>query len=145
MATMAQATTPPLLPGEIPARIAARVIDTLILTAIGVAFGQVIGFKYDWLVMTASFVLAYFVLADVLAGATPGKVVMRLRVIGGQGEKPSVKQAFQREWFMLLGAVPFAGPFLALAAWVWIVVAMRSSPMRQGVHDRWAGTRVVQR
>ena len=43
-----------------------------------------------------------------------------------------------------LGAVPFAGPILALAAWIWIVLAIRSSPLGQGPHDHLAGgTRVV--
>jgi uncharacterized RDD family membrane protein YckC len=70
---------------------------------------------------------------------------MRLRVTGMAGNKPSMKQALIRECFTLLGAIPFAGPLLSLAAWLWIVVSMRSSPLRQGVHDRLAGTRVVRR
>jgi len=121
------------------------VIDAAVLAVFGLAFGRQVGFGFDWLIATAAIVLAYFVLADVLAGATLGKAVLRLRVTGQDGTKPSLKQAVVRESFILLGAVPFAGPFLALAAWIWIVVTIRSNPMHQGVHDRWAGTRVMRR
>jgi uncharacterized RDD family membrane protein YckC len=70
---------------------------------------------------------------------------VRLQVIGQDGTKLTLKQAAVRESFILLGVVPFAGPFLALAAWIWIAVTIRSSPMRQGIHDHLAGTRVIRR
>jgi uncharacterized RDD family membrane protein YckC len=145
MATMTQAPTTSLLPADVPVRIVARLIDAAVLTAFGLAFGRKVGFGFNWLIATAAVVLAYFVLADVLAGATLGKAVLRLHVIGQGGTKPTLKQAAVRESFILLGAVPFAGPFVALAAWIWIVVTIRSSPMRQGIHDHLAGTRVIRR
>ena len=145
MASVTAKTIHPSVPAEIPARLAARVIDTLALVAIGAALGRQIGFRYVWLVSTASIVLAYFVLADALVGTTLGKAAMRLHVAGTKGNKPTIKQALIRECFTLLGAIPFAGPFLAFGAWVWIVVTIRSSPLRQGIHDRLAGTRVVRR
>lgn len=145
MATMTQTTVHSLIPGEIPARVTARVIDAAVLMAIGAALGRQIGFSYDWLIATASIVLIYFVLADALLGATLGKAAMRLRVASIDGSKPTVKQALIRECFTLFGAIPFAGPLLAAGAWVWIIATMRSSPLRQGIHDRWAGTRVVRR
>src|SRR5262249_13880027 len=111
-------------------------IDAAILTACGLAFGWQIGFGFNGLIAAAAIVLAYFALADVLAGATLGKAALRLQVISQEGTKPSLKQAAIRESFILLGAVPFAGPLLALGAWIWIVVTMRSSSMRKGVHDR---------
>jgi len=44
----------------------------------------------------------------------------------------------------VLGAIPFAGPVLALAAWIWIIITIRASPSGQGKHDTLAGgTRVV--
>ena len=144
-ATPIQTTAGSLIPVEIPVRFAARVIDAALLTAAGIALGRQIGFGFNWLIPAAGMVLAYFALADALLGATLGKAAMRLRVVDMHGNKPSVKQAMIRECFMLFGAVPFAGPLLALAAWVWIVFTIGSSPLRQGVHDRWAGTRVVRR
>jgi hypothetical protein len=45
---------------------------------------------------------------------------------------------------MLIGAVPFVGPLLALGVWTWIVRRMQRSPLGQGPHDMLAGgTRVV--
>jgi uncharacterized RDD family membrane protein YckC len=145
MATMTQVPTTSLLPADVPVRLVARVIDTTVLTAFGLAFGRQVGFGFNWLIATAAIVLAYFVLADVLAGTTLGKAVVRLQVIGQDGTKLTLKQAAVRESFVLLGAVPFAGPFLALASWIWIVITIRSSPMRQGIHDHLAGTRVIRR
>ena len=145
MATMTQAPTTPLLPADVPVRLVARLIDAAVLTAFGLAFGWQVGFGFNWLIATAAVVLTYFVLADVLAGTTLGKAVLRLQVIGQGGTKPTLKQAAVRESFVLLGAVPFAGPFLALAAWIWMVVTIRSSPTRQGIHDHLAGTQVTRR
>ena len=135
-----------LVSAGISIRIAARLIDTLILGAVGVTLGQRIGYSYDWLLITAALVLAYFVLADHLAGGTVGKLALGLRVIGPDGNRPTIKQSLGREAFTLAGAVPFAGPVLALVAWIWIFVSVRSNPLRQGKHDLLAGgTRVVLR
>ena len=145
MATMMQTPTTSLAPADVPIRLVARVVDAALLTAFALALGWKIGFGFDWLILTAAIVFAYFVLADVFAGATLGKAALRLQVVSQNGSGPSLKQAAIREFFILLGAIPFAGPFFALAAWIWIVVTIRSSPVRQGVHDRWAGTRVIRR
>ena len=135
-----------LVPAEIPPRIAARVIDALILTAIAGALGTRIGFGYDWLATSAAIVLLYFALFDAFAGATPGKLVMSLRVIGPNGNRPTLKESFARETFVLPGAVPFVGPVLAIGAWAWVFVTVCSSPLRQGKHDLLAGgTRVVRK
>lgn len=145
MATIATASIVSSTPAETSARLAARIIDFLLLGATGAVFGQLSGFGYVWLIATGALVLAYFALADTLAGATLGKVAMRIRVVGDGGNRPSIGQSLAREVFTVLGAIPFAGPFLALGAWVWIVVTIRSSPIRQGVHDRLSRTRVVRR
>ena len=39
--------------------------------------------------------------------------------------------------------MPFAGPLLAMAAWIWLSITIRSNPLRQGKHDQLAGTRIV--
>jgi uncharacterized RDD family membrane protein YckC len=129
---------------ELPARTAARALDVLLVGAIAAMLGKQMGFGFDWLLISAGIVFLYFVLMDVYAGATPGKLTFGLRVLGPAGDKPSMQQACTREAFTLLGAVPFAGPFLALAAWIWIIMTIRSSPLGQGKHDMLAGgTRVV--
>ncbi|HTP36420.1 MAG TPA: RDD family protein [Candidatus Acidoferrales bacterium] len=127
----------------IPVRIAARVIDVLILVVIDGALGRAIGFGFDWLFMAAAIVITYFVVLDVFAGTTAGKAVFGLHVTAADGRRLSAKQALIRESFILLGAVPFAGPLLAAAGWVWILLTMRSSPLRQGKHDQLAGGTLV--
>lgn len=133
--------------GETPsaaARVATRMIDAALLAALDVGLGQVMGFGYDWLASSALVVLVYFAGLDVLFGATIGKGLLGLRVAGPGGARPTPREAVLREAFTVLGAVPFAGPLLALAAWIWIVLAIRSSPLGQGPHDHLAGgTRVV--
>jgi uncharacterized RDD family membrane protein YckC len=131
-------------PGETPARLGARVIDVLILTAVGVGLGQAMGFGFDWLAVTATVVIVYFAGLDAAIGTTPGKLAFRLRVVGPDGNRPTPGQAVIREAFTLLGAIPFIGPVLAIAAWVWILLTVRKSPLRQGKHDLLAGgTRVI--
>lgn len=117
----------------------------VLLAVVDGALGGMMGFGFDWLFVSASIVVAYFALLDVWMGATLGKLAIGLRVLGSDGERPSMQQAWMREAFTVLGAIPFAGPFLALAAWAWILVTIRSSPLRQGAHDVIAGTRVVWR
>lgn len=131
-------------PAEIPVRLAARVIDVIVLAALSGLLGRQIGFGFDWLSMTAIVVLAYFALCDTLWGATLGKLAVGLRVIGPHENRPTLKQSLIREAFTVLGAIPFVGPLLALAAWIWIFLSVRSNPLRQGKHDLLAGgTRVV--
>ncbi|HEX8537960.1 MAG TPA: RDD family protein, partial [Cystobacter sp.] len=102
------------------------------------------GFGFDWLLLGAAIVLAYFCLLDTLVGATPGKFALGLRVIGPDGGRPSPRQALIREAFTVVGSIPFIGPLLALAAWTVIALTIRSSPLRQGKHDLLAGgTRVI--
>lgn len=129
---------------EIPIRIAARLIDALVLAALQIGLGLVIGFGFDWLLAAALAVLAYFALFDAMMGGTPGKRMLGLRVIGPHGGFPTLQQAIVREAFTVVGAIPFVGGLLAIVVWIWILVSIHSSPLRQGKHDLLAGgTRVI--
>lgn len=143
---MSTSTAPPdsLVPAELPARFAARFIDAMLLVAATGGLGLLMGFGYDWLILNATIVFAYFALLDAFTGATLGKLALGLRVVGPDGGRPSIKQSLIRETFTLFGAIPFVGPLLALGAWVWITLSVRGSPLRQGKHDQLAGgTRVI--
>ena len=140
----ALASSPLLAPAELPVRAAARAIDFFLLAALEVALGQLIGFGFDWLAIGTALVLAYFVFCDAYAGTTIGKAALGLRVIAEDGGHPSLRQAVVREAFTVVGSIVFIGPLLAIAAWIWIALSVRSSPLRQGKHDLLAGgTRVV--
>jgi uncharacterized RDD family membrane protein YckC len=133
-----------LTAAELPIRVAARAIDVLLVGAVDALLGKQIGFGFDWLLISAAIVILYFALMDEYAGATLGKFALGLRVIGPDGGKPSMGQAFTREAFTVLGAIPFVGPLLSFASWAWIIATIRASPLRQGKHDVLAGgTRVV--
>jgi uncharacterized RDD family membrane protein YckC len=136
----------PALAPSIPRRISARAIDYLVLAAAAGGLGTSLGFGVGWLLLTAVFTLAYFVVGDAAAGTTIGKAALGLRVEDATGNRPSVARALARESFVLLGAVPFVGPILALVAWVTLFVTIRRDALGQGWHDRWAGgTRVVKK
>jgi uncharacterized RDD family membrane protein YckC len=91
-------------------------------------------------------------------GATPGMLLLRLRVLGPGGEgKPSLVAAVTRNFLTILAGA-LSGPFstntdiqmvLAIAGGVvvWVIgVSISWSPTRQGIHDRLAGgTYVVRR
>jgi uncharacterized RDD family membrane protein YckC len=131
-------------PGGVVPRVVARVIDAIVLALIGGAVGMAMDFNVAWLILQAVLVFAYFVVLDVAWGTTPGKRVFGLRVAGPDGATPTAGQAAGREAFTLLGAIPYAGPLLALIAWIVILVTVSKDPGRQGAHDRLGGgTRVV--
>jgi uncharacterized RDD family membrane protein YckC len=140
------ATAPPSArsPGRLLPRLIARIIDALVLGVIGTLFGSALDFSFVWLTLQSVLVFAYFVVLDVTWGTTVGKRLLGLQVIGPAGGHPSVRQAAIREAFTLLGAVPYAGPVLALVAWIVIGATINSSPTGRGKHDELAGqTQVV--
>lgn len=129
---------------QLPVRMAARAIDILVVTALALSLGSLMGFGALWVVVGAVAVLAYFASCDRFFGATLGKLAFGLRVVGPGGGRPSLRQALIRESCMIVGAIPFIGPLLAFAAWIWIGVSIRSNPLGQGKHDLLAGgTRVL--
>lgn len=131
-------------PGELLPRLGARVIDSLVVFVVGLVLGFLLNFGAVWLVSQAVLVYAYFVLLDVYYGTTLGKQLLGMAVTGPDGGHPTLQQAAVREAFTLLGAIPYLGALLALAAWIVIGVTINSSPTNQGKHDELAGgTQVV--
>jgi uncharacterized RDD family membrane protein YckC len=126
-------------------RFVARLLDAVIVGLVGAGIGALMEFSILWLVLQAALVYAYFVVLDTVLGTTVGKSALGLRVDGPAGGRPSLSQALVRESFVLLGAIPFAGPLLALVAWVAILLSIRKSPSGQGLHDRLGGGTLVAR
>jgi uncharacterized RDD family membrane protein YckC len=144
--TMTTATTAdPPVPADLTPRLIARGIDVAVVTAITVGLGRAVGFGFDWLAIATVIIVGYFVVLDAAAGATPGKLALGLRVVGPDGERPTLRQALRREAFMALGSIPFIGVPVAVFVWVRISREIARDPLRQGGHDRFAGgTRVIQ-
>lgn len=124
-------------------RTIARLLDTGLVAVVAVAAGLPSGFGLPWLVATMVAVYAYFVLPLVAFGTTPGKRALGLVVVGRRGQRPTLREAAVRESFVLLGAIPFAGPLLAVAAWIAISRSIRADAAGRGLHDRLAAGTMV--
>ena len=74
-----------LVPAEFPVRLLARGLDVLVLAAVDVGLGRLMGYGFDWLLVGSAVVFFYFSLFDALVGATLGKLVLGLRVLGPDG------------------------------------------------------------
>ena len=78
-------------------------------------------------------------------GQTVGKMMMRLKTEGPDGENPSLEMAIRRNLWIALGIIPVFGGLAALGAAIYIAVTISQSPARTGWHDTFAGgTRVIQ-
>lgn len=132
------------VPGQLLPRLAARLLDGILVALVGAPLGLMLNFNLAWLVLQAALVFGYFVVLDAYHGTTIGKHIVGLKVIGPDGGRPTMEQAVKREAFTLLGAIPYLGAVLALAAWIVIAVTINASPSQQGKHDELAGgTQVV--
>jgi uncharacterized RDD family membrane protein YckC len=156
-------------PGELLDRFLARLIDGVLL---GVVYGVlsaiftaifISGYRSTgeallyWTflsIVSTALYLGYFTYLESTNGATFGKQLMKLRVVGPDGQsKPTREQALRRNVFMgfgLLGIVPFVGSFLgglaSLAAVIMIAVGINNDTvLRQAWHDKFAGGTRVQK
>ncbi|MFZ2175516.1 MAG: RDD family protein, partial [Rhodococcus sp. (in: high G+C Gram-positive bacteria)] len=101
--------------------------------------------------LTAAAAVGYFVYFETTKGQTPGKQLLKLRVVGASGGFPTQQESLIRNSFYILsalGSLPFIGLLFGLLgtiAAIVIGVTINSSPTKQGKHDELAGgTRVVQ-
>lgn len=100
----------------------------------------------NWFLVTMTFFVCYAAYEIVFVwkvGATPGKDLLRIRVIDHHtGTTPSAGQAARR-WFLpgIVQPIPGAWAGAVLTA-VWGTTAF-ADPHRRSIHDRMAGTRVV--
>ncbi len=156
-------------PGELLDRFLARLIDGILL---GVVFGIMSaifsgiflsGLTYstgEWLlywlfvsVITVVITMGYFAFMESNNGASLGKQVLKLKVVGPDGvSNPTMEQSLRRNSFyaiQLAYIVPIVGAIFGglaiLAAVIMIAVTINNDPVnRQGWHDRFAGgTRVL--
>ncbi len=156
-------------PGELLDRFLARLIDGILL---GVVFGILSaifsgiflsGLTYstgEWLlywlfvsVITVAITMGYFAFMESNNGASLGKQLLKLKVVGPDGvSNPTMEQALRRNAFyaiQLAYIVPIVGAIFGglamLAAVIMIAVTINSDTVnRHGWHDRFAGgTRVL--
>lgn len=103
------------------------------------------------IVSTAIFI-GYFALLESNSGQTLGKMLMKIKVQGPDGQNPTMEQGVKRNGYLalyLIGIIPFIGWFLAplatAAAAIYIAVTINNNTTtRQGWHDEFAdGTKVI--
>jgi uncharacterized RDD family membrane protein YckC len=114
--------------GGLGERFFARLIDFVLVSGV------------SWLLFSGVLTLAYFVLLESATGRTLGKWLLKLRVLGTKGARPTIEQTLRRNcWvgLIVLAGVPLLG-LVCLAALVGAAVVI-------GVQiNRFAGTRVLQ-
>jgi uncharacterized RDD family membrane protein YckC len=135
-------------PGDLLPRFFARLIDGVVVNVVVFVLTIFVLRDYGYLVtglFSGVLMFGYFVLFEVTQGATLGKRLLGLSVLGPGGRpRPDVSQSAIRNSFTLLAVVPYLGPLLAFAAYVVIAVTINASPCKQGKHDDLAGgTQVI--
>ena len=158
-------------PGDLLPRFLARLIDFVILGIVnalvarlvvagvlglnGAGYGYNLGISYAagaiLNVIGAAVSLGYFALMESRRGQTVGKMLLKLRTEGPDGNPPSLEVAIRRNFWVALGAlavVPIVGGLIGSLAELVIVIVIAvtigQSPVRQGWHDGFAGgTRVI--
>jgi uncharacterized RDD family membrane protein YckC len=139
---------PYVQPGQLTERFFARLIDGIAVNIAAFVL-SLFFFRDYWFLATGVFsgvlVFGYFVLLEVTQGASLGKRLLGLSVLGPGGRpRPGFSQSAIRNSFTLLAMVPYFGPLLAFAACVVIAVTINASPCKQGKHDELAGgTQVI--
>lgn len=91
-----------------------------------------------------SIIVAYFAVLESWRGQTIGKMLMKLKTQGADGENPSLEMAIKRNIWYVLGIIPFIGAIAQLGAVIYIAVTISQSDTNTGWHDTFAGgTQVV--
>ncbi len=154
--------------GEVPAdlmpRFLARLIDgailwfvfmiiivpilfSLIFSGVGGFGGFFGGFSFSGIVigvLWAAVIIGYFAFLESSRGQTVGKMIMKLKTEGPDGQNPTFEMAVKRNLFNALNIIPVLGGLLALGAVIYIAYTINESPTKTGWHDVFAGgTRVV--
>ncbi len=142
-------------------RFLARLIDSLLLSFVmfaiivpivfvsilgtsgGLFGGFGVGQLFIGIVWTA-IVIGYFAYMESSRGQTLGKMAMKLRTVGPDGQNPTFEAAARRNAFYVVGIIPVIGGFASLAAVLYIAWTINESSTHTGWHDEFAGgTRVV--
>ncbi len=159
-------------PGELTDRFLARLIDYVLLAVVnamlvsalivGTLMGDAAGFgsigrsttfaaSAVSAILSSLLALGYFSLLESSRGQTVGKMVMKLKTTGPDGQNPSLEQAIRRNIWTAIGIVgmlPILGSVLSaglsLMAIILIAMGINNDPVnRQAWHDHFAGeTRV---
>ncbi len=144
--TIETLSTPPpkILPAPLPRRFIACIVDSSIIGAVYVAVtamfqGSATLWKASESPVNLSFLIAltfaYYFIQEGLFAATIGKSILRLRVLGLDGEPCSFGASFRRNFVRFLDWLPF---LYGVGT-----IAVLASPRRQRIGDRVGATIVT--
>jgi uncharacterized RDD family membrane protein YckC len=129
------------------------VLGSIFLNGITYSAGEWLLFYLFFSVITTVISLGYYAYFESNRGATLGKQVMKLKVVGPDGvSNPTMEQAVRRNIFLafsLASIVPVVGSLIgglaSLVSVIMIAVGINSDTVaRQAWHDKFAGgTRVL--
>ena len=140
-------------------RFGARIVDGLVLLIpnllIGAVFsdGTSTGFGTSGSgagvfvagVISALLGFGYAVYLESTTGATIGKKVLKLKVVGLDGGNPSTEMAAKRNAWLLLSILPILGGIASFIIVIVIAVTISNDPFNRGAHDNFAGGSAVVR
>lgn len=144
-------------------RFLARLIDSVVLSILMFAvivpivfvtilntsggFGMFGGFGLSSIMISivgAAIYIGYYAFLESSRGQTLGKMVMKLKTEGPDGQNPSFETAVKRNAFYALNIIPVIGGIAQLAAVIYIAYTINESSTNTGWHDDFAGgTKVV--
>ncbi len=105
----------------------------------GLGLGNLVGS-----IIFAAVIIGYFAFLESSRGQTIGKMIMKLKTVGPDGENPSFEMAAKRNAWYALGIIPILGGLAQLAVVVYIAITISQSDTNTGWHDTFAGgTRVI--
>lgn len=152
------------VPADLMPRFLARLIDGVLLWIVFMViviplvfslifsgasrFGGIFGgFSFTGILFSIIWVVAvigYFAFLESSRGQTVGKMIMKIKTEGPDGQNPSFDVAVKRNAFYALSVIPVIGGLLGLGAALYIAYTINESPTKMGWHDVFAGgTRVV--
>lgn len=100
-------------------------------------------------ILSVAIALGYFGYMDSTQGRTLGKMVMKLRVVGASGDKPTFEESVKRNVWIALGLgglIPFLNILTSLAQLVVVIliaVQINSDSEKKPWTDKYAGTQVL--
>ena len=132
-------------------RVLMAIIDYF-LAALAVSFVVSFGFSNPddnsvWIVSISSiFTVAYYICFEVLAGATPAKLIGGYTVRDlTTHEKLTWQQSIKRNWWRVASLVPIIGPLVAFFGALYVVTTIGPKNALRGQHDIMANAEVVKK
>lgn len=128
------------------------ILASIFLRGYSSSVGEILLFAIFLNILGTMVYIGYYAYFESTKGATFGKQLMKLKVVGPDGvNHPTMEQAVKRNAFQaisLIGIIPFIGrffgPLLSLAAVIFIAVGINNDTVaRRGWHDNFAGGTTV--